>query len=158
MRKNISSWFAHSIAFVAAFQSLLGCQILNLRQDAPQPVNETPGIQVSILPPMTVTPTPACLPVAGVDMEITPLSSDSVHIEVTGLSPHEQVMIIIFSEPIEDRTFRIEETPVEVADENGKFESTQKGLVDFNTGAPVKDWQIQIIHSKGVACASVSLP
>ncbi|MCC6298267.1 MAG: hypothetical protein IT314_03135 [Anaerolineales bacterium] len=158
MRKNIVSWFAHSIALIIAFQSLFGCQVFNLKQDVPQSVSVTPDIQISILPPMTMMPTPACVSVAGVDMEVIPLSSKSAHIEVTGLSPHEQVLIVIFSEPIAGRTFRIEETPVEVADENGKFESTQEGLVDFSTGAPVKDWQIQIIHSKGVACASVILP
>ncbi len=155
-RKVGVSTLATASLYLAVITSLLGCQPVALGQDAATPTFSAPGVQKTILPPMTMTPTPECLPVPGVDLDVAPLSANAVRIKITGLNSNEHVTLVFYSEA-PGQSVRIENGPIKVMSENGSLEYTQGNLVDLTPGSP-EDWQIQVIHSRGVACTIISLP
>ena len=114
------------------------------------------SVQVSTALPLTETSTPACMEVLGIDIEVVPISANGVTLKVTGLTPKEPVRIVLYSE-FKGQGRRIECCPEETANENGDYEFTT-GLKSENHDVEFKDWHVQIVHSKGVACTSFTLP
>jgi len=156
-RKANVSRLAQASIYVAIIASLLGCQPTTPGGGATTPTFSTPVVEKTILPPMTMTPTPECMPVIGVNLDVVPLSTSAVRVKITGLNPNEQVTFVFYSE-VAGQTFRIESSHLEGAGENGSLEYIRDGLVDRTSGVPFKDWRVQVIHSRGVACATASLP
>lgn len=142
--------------YIAIIASLIGCQPLTLSRNTVTPVASTPQIQVTLLPPTTIEPTPECMPVPSIDIDVVLLSSNSIHVKVTGLKPGENVKFVFYSE-VTGQTFKIESSPLEGADNNGSIEFVEDGL-DQISGGKFKEWQLQVIHSNGVACADFDLP
>ncbi len=104
------------------------------------------------------TPTPAtCTPLpAGMTMSVKPVSATSVQVEIKGLQPGETLIFIANAETSGYRN-RNEDRPVAGADLNGRFVYEIRGLRPL-PGSTTNQWQIQVIHSRGVACADVTLP
>ncbi len=142
---------------MAVIAGLLACQPVALGQDTPAPIASTPDVRVATGPPVTMTPTPTCMSVSGVNLDAVLLSTTAVRVNVTGLNPNERPTFVFYSE-VPGQTFRIESRPLEGAHEDGGLEHTQDGLVDRTSGVSFKDWHIQVIHSRGVACTTISLP
>ncbi|HYQ55943.1 MAG TPA: hypothetical protein VEP89_01265 [Draconibacterium sp.] len=136
--------------------SLIGCQPLTLSQDATVPSDSTPQVKDTILPPKTIEPLPRCIQVPGIKIGVVILSSGSVKVEVTGLVPDEEVTYIFYSEAA-NQTFKIESSPLEGADSNGSIEFIEEELNKISGGL-FKEWHVQVIHSKGVACVDFDLP
>jgi hypothetical protein len=87
---------------------------------------------------------------------VRPLSPTSVQIEIKGLEPGEKLIFIAHAESSGHRT-RIEGLPVAGADSDGHF-VYQIGGLRLLPGSTRNQWQMQIIHSRGVACTDVILP
>jgi len=152
---NVSRLVSATI-YVSILASLVGCQPLTLSRSTATPIASPPYIQVTLLPPMTIVPTPMCMPVPGVNLDVVPLSSSSIRVKVTGLKPGEHVTFVFYSEAA-GQTFKIESNPLEDADDNGSIEYIEGGL-DRISGGQFKEWQVQVIHSSGIACATLGLP
>jgi len=153
---NVSRLAKASI-YIAVIASLLACQPVPLGQDPTAPIASTPDVRVATRPFMTMTPTPTCMSVPGVNLDAVLLSTSAVRVKITGLNPNERPTFVFYSE-VPGQTFRIESSPFEGAHEDGGLEYTQDGLVDRTSGVSFKDWHIQVAHSRGVACTTISLP
>ncbi len=118
----------------------------------------TPAVTVQVVTTAEPTPTPATctsLP-AGMTLSVKPLSPTSVEVEIKGLEPGEKLIFIAHAETSGYRT-RIEGLPVAGAEANGHFVYQIPGLGPL-PGSTRNQWQIQVIHSRGVACVDVTLP
>lgn len=153
---NISRLVREGIYFFIIV-SLFSCQpTTTLNQGTAIPIASPPRVQVTLLPPMTIEPTPVCIQILGVNLDVVPLSSNSIRVKITGLKPSEHVTFVFYSE-LAEQTFKIESSPLEGADNNGSIEYIEGGL-DKASEAHFKEWKIQVIHSRGVACATINLP
>lgn len=122
----------------------------------------TPPVQVDtqILPPMTPTATPQCAALPeGMTLIVTPVSSSPapmVQIEVTGLQPGEQLNLVFYTDVAGQNSTRIEEFPAQPAGPDGHF--VMRDQLAPPPGSATTHWQIQIVHSRGVACTEITLP
>jgi hypothetical protein len=89
-------------------------------------------------------------------LSVRPLSPTSVEVEIKGLEPGEKLIFIAHAETSRYRS-RIEGLPVAGADADGHFVTQIAGLGPL-PGSTRNQWQIQVIHSRGVACTDVTLP
>jgi hypothetical protein len=118
----------------------------------------TVAVTVQIVTAPEPTPTPATctsLP-AGMTLSVKPVSATSVQVEIKGLEPGEKLIFIAHAETSGYRS-RIEGLPVAGADSDGHFVYQMGGLGPL-PGSTRNQWQIQIIHARGVACTDVTLP
>ncbi len=118
----------------------------------------SPAVTVQVLRTVEPSPTPApCTPLpAGMSLSVKPLSPTYVQVEIKGLEPGEKLIFIAHAETSGHRT-RSEGLPVAGADSDGHFVYQIGGLGPL-PGSTRNQWQIQVIHSRGVACADVTLP
>ena len=145
------SKFAKILLFLIVISSLVGCRPLDTVL-----TSTTPLVEVQILTPslLTETPIPACVFLPDVELSVSILSENSVHIRITGLMPNETVHAI-FNSSIKGQT---RETIVSgPADEKGIFEDSV-GLRGHEIDVEFKDWQIRIVHSRGSTCTEIVLP
>jgi hypothetical protein len=145
-----------AIVYLAIVASLAGCGQGISSGDAAAPITSTPPqVEVTILPPMTEAPLRECMPYPGVNLEALSTTPGEINVKITGLEPNERVTFVFYSEAA-GQTFKIESNPLEGADSNGSLEYVES-LGRISEG-PLKKWQVQVIHSRGVACTMVSLP
>ncbi len=114
--------------------------------------------QVTVATSLRPTPTLAIctsLP-TGMTLLAKPVSTDTVTLEITGLKPGENLVLVFHAENAE-YSHRIEERPVQPVGPDGSFAYTTQGLQPLR-GSTVNHWEIQVVHSRGVACADVTLP
>ena len=156
LKKANASTLIKANIYVVLIASLVSCQPIILSRGTVTPSASTPDVQVTLLPPMTIAPTRACMSVPGIKLDAVPLSSSSIRAKITGLNPNEHVIFVFYSE-MAGQTFKIESSPPEGADENGSIEYTEGGL-DQTSGVHFKEWQVQVIHSRGVTCTTISIP
>lgn len=162
MRKSSSilirkvSRLTKTIIYLAIIASLAGCGQNIVSRDAAVPITSTPPqVEVTILPPMTEVPLRECMPYPGVNLEALSTTPGEINVKITGLEPNERVTFVFYSEA-DGQTFKIESNPLEGADSNGNLEYLES-LVRISEG-PLKKWQVQVIHSRGIACTTISLP
>ena len=138
--------------FLVTIALLSGCQGNDI------PVTSTVVVEVSTetyLP--TDTPVPDCVALPDVHLEVKVLSENSTQIKVTGLQPKEAIYTIFSSEAEDKSQTRIECCPGETADQDGIYESSMV-LRAKNKPTGFKNWKVQVIHSRGAACAEFVLP
>ncbi len=113
-----------------------------------------PSVAVDILPaPTKAPPLPACLEVEGVRLDVKISTGGETRLAASGLNPAEKLTVVFYAES-EGRTFKIESSPV--ASPEGTVEYVENlGKV---AGGFFKNWQVQVVHARGVACTQVSLP
>jgi hypothetical protein len=143
--------FAKIFLCLAVVILLFGCQPLDSVS-----TSTTPHVEVQILTPslLTETPIPACVFLAGVELSVSLLSENSVHIKITGLIPNEAVQAILSSQ-IKGQEREI--TISGVSDEKGVFEDSV-GLRSQTIDTEFKDWQLRVVHSRGSTCTEFALP
>jgi hypothetical protein len=138
-----------------AIAGLTSCQAVGLPSATSEDIS-TPEVFLTVGPPKTPSPTPICLPVVGVSLEVAPVASAVAEVTISGLVPYEFITIVFYSEGT-GWTVRIE-TQMTVSD-NGELEFVQDGLdKEAIAGIPSRDWKVQVIHARGVACAEIHLP
>ncbi len=122
----------------------------------------SPPIAVGItVEPFRLTPTatPECTALPqGMTVSITPLpfaSTPTVSVEVGGLLPGETIALV-FEARDAQHSRRIEELPSQPIGADGRY--TTKARLDHLPDATSTQWQIQIIHARGVACTEITLP
>ncbi len=118
-----------------------------------------PTVWVTVEAPLmqTLTPTPECLPVPGVSIEIHPIDASSVGLIAKGLQPGEKPHIV-YSASGNGHTTRVEAGPfAQGADPQGAFSIRLSGMSPVG-GQLDSTWDIRFIHARGVACAEVTLP
>ncbi len=141
--------FAEIFLFLAVVSLLFGCQVPEAT-----PASPTPVVELQILEPVTETPVPACVFLSDVELTVSLLSANSVHLRITGLVPNETVHAIFDSEI---KGQKRETTIIGPADENGVF-TESVGLRGHEINTEFKDWQIRVVHSRGSTCTNISLP
>lgn len=148
--------FAKAIIYLAVVASLAGCGQNISSRDADASITSTPPhVEVTILSPMTEAPLRECAPYPGVNLEALSTTAGEINVKITGIEPNERVTFVFYSEAA-GQTFKIESNPLEGADSNGSLEYIEHlGQISEST---LKKWQVQVIHSRGVACATVNLP
>lgn len=135
-------------AWMAALMGLLLTGWLAACQPTP-----TPEVTVEFLLPLTQPLPLDCLETANVSLEVQTSPEGEVRLTVSGLMPSEQVTLVLYAEA-EGRAFKIETSPVASAE--GRIEYVEKlGAVG---GGVFKNWQVQVRHAGGVACATITLP
>ena len=103
------------------------------------------------------TATPDCQPTAGVMVDIQRASDSKLILQISGLQPGE-VPYIIYSTSSGGASRMIASGyAVTGADANGKFITDQGGLLPLE-GQTSAVWDIRLIHSRGVECATITLP
>ncbi|MDL1896054.1 hypothetical protein FBQ82_07265 [Anaerolineae bacterium CFX7] len=90
-------------------------------------------------------------------MSVKPTSSTSAKVELQGLEPGETVTLIFKAEVPGHHFSQTEEQPVQQADVNGHYAYEVLGLRPL-PGSTVNQWQVQVVHKRGVACSQVILP
>ena len=123
----------------------------------PQAPAEGPVVLVSTGTFDVPTATPDCLHAAGVTLDVQRLGDSKVTLQISGLQP-EEVPYIIYSTFSGGASRMIGSGySVTSADANGKFATEQGGLIPPE-GQTSAIWEIRLIHSRGVECATITLP
>lgn len=145
------SRFAEAIIYLTVATFLFGCQSISTATNS-----TTPIVEVQILTPsfLTETPVPACVFLSDVELSVSILAENSIHIRITGLMPNETVHAI-FNSSIKGQTREIIVSGL--ADEKGVFEDSV-GLRGNEIDGEFKDWQIRVVHSRGSTCTEIALP
>ncbi len=116
------------------------------------PPNQTTVEAVAVSPDPSSTPA-ICTPLPdGMDFTTTLSSDTAVTIEITGLQPNEEIKVIYYLTGINEY-HRVEGDAV--ADVDGRYTETEN--LRLSDKEP-NTYQIQIIHSRGVACTEIALP
>jgi hypothetical protein len=125
--------------------------------EAPVLVTEVPVEEPFVEP----TGTPDCQPGPGVTLEVRRIDPNSVWVHASGLQPGE-IPRIIYSASAQGEGMYGEEGDFRVgADEQGEFSIDLSGLELGRMsleGPYTAAWDIRLIHARGVACASITLP
>ncbi len=110
-----------------------------------------------IAPPVEPTSTPDCLHADGVTLNVRRISDSSVELQVSGLEPGEMPFI----------TYSTSDSGSSVRGEAGNFAQGANAKGEFIyklgglnplTGQTSATWDIRLIHSRGVECATITLP
>ncbi len=137
---------------------LVACQPASGAVAYDQPTSPTPPVAVTrvVLTTPEPTPTPAvCTPLPDdMNLQVKPISSTAVSIEIEGLQPGEKLVLICKTETAQ-RRHKIEERPLRPVGPDGRF-VFREGLLPL-PGSTTNRWEIQIVHARGVACAEVTL-
>ena len=101
------------------------------------------------------SPTPAvCTPLPeGMTLTIKPASENAITLELTGLQPGEKPHFI-FTQEKSDDMFQMEEYDMRPVGEAGLFTHTMRLSSPFDS----PDWQIKVLHARGVVCMEITLP
>ena len=117
-----------------------------------------PAVTVQILPPITPTATPDCLPVSDVAINIQRVSDTTAILHATGLQPGE-IPSVFYSTSINGVDAKRGEAWgfANGADEHGEF-SLQLTSLQPLEGQTKATWDIRLVHAHGVACAEITMP
>lgn len=102
------------------------------------------------------TATPDCLHAEGVTLEIRRISDTKVTLLISGLQPGEAPYITYYASQGGSSRGGASGFSVKGADAQGKF-SADLGLLPPD-GYASAIWDIRVIHSRGLECATVTLP
>jgi hypothetical protein len=147
---TVNRWVGFAIA-------LLSGACLVQTTATPTPIIEIP-LEVPYVEP---TGTPGCQPVLEVTLEVRRTDTRSVWLQASGLQPGERPRIIYGASAKGEEVYgEMGEFRVG-ADERGEFTYALNGL-ELGTmaldGPYTATWDIRLIHARGVACASITLP
>ena len=97
-----------------------------------------------------------CQPSPGVTLETRRVSDSMVEMHASGLEPGE-LPFVIYSTFSNTGGTMVELNYTRGADENGEFSFDLSELMPHK-GQTSTTWDIRLIHSRGVACATITLP
>jgi hypothetical protein len=126
-------------------------------------VSEPPSMEdvtVKIATPgLTLTPVVCDSLPEGMNLSVTALSSTEVLVQISGLQEEEWITLIYERDLVSDQRLkgRTEFHPSQPIKEDGFFEDFVGGLTSLPGVSPNR-WQVQVVHSRGVACQIITLP
>jgi hypothetical protein len=120
------------------------------QQPTPFVVIDTTGPEPTPTPPVCTA-----LPV-GMSLIIEPISPSEVRLSGEGFQPGEPLTIVMTSEDRQHRG-RIEFFPAEPVGADGHFTIIVDNVHRVR-GATTNVWQVALIHARGAACQTVTLP
>jgi hypothetical protein len=135
----------------------VGCQ--NTAADSSTPAQtstpDSPVITKTISDEIIPSPTPfTCTPLPeGMTLDLNPVSSTLVEIVAQGLQPGEEITVVFTAKSpghgkmIEDRGILI--------GSDGRYSSQE--ILNPIPRSDENHWEVSVIHSRGVACAEVTL-
>jgi hypothetical protein len=118
---------------------------------------EIPVVEVSTGMYEIPTATPDCQHADGVTLDIQRVSHKGVILHISGLQPGEVPYIIYSTSSADASTMMTSGYAVTGADANGEFTTDSPGLIPLK-GQTSAIWDIRLIHSRGVECATITLP
>jgi hypothetical protein len=118
---------------------------------------EIPVVEVSTGTFEVPTATPDCQPANGVTMDIQRLSDSKLTLRISGLQPGEIPYIIYSTASARASRMITSGYAVTGASADGKFTIDQAGLIPPE-GETSATWDIRLIHSRGVECATITMP
>ena len=124
----------------------------------PQARTEMPVVVVSTGTFVVPTATADCQHAQGVTLDVQRVSDSKVTLHISGLQPGE-IPYIIYSTSLSgvgDKMFTSGNF-VNGADARGEFSTEQEGLMPLE-GQTSAIWDIRLIHSRGIECATITLP
>lgn len=124
---------------------LVGCSLVPNEIPAESPPEPKPT-------PVLCTPLPDEM-----TFQVTPFSSTSAEIVMTGLQAGE-IPIIIVEAMVPGGGTRLEITPGQPVDVTGQFNVLVSGISLPQGVGPSPEWSVLVIHAQGVACATLTLP
>ena len=116
-----------------------------------------PDVEVRIEAPQPSPTLPACtaLPL-GRSLTIEPISASAVRLSGEGFEPGEKLIVVLTSE-YRQRRRETRFFPAEPVAADGRFTITVGHLYPV-PGATTNTWQVILIHARGAACQTVTLP
>lgn len=111
---------------------------------------------------IVTTPVPSSTPVSctplleGMTLQVDPVSSVEVQVELEGLQSEEQLIFLFTTEVSGRGGAEIEFRPLEMVDASGHYSYSQR--LRPIPGSITNHWEIKVIHARGVACTEVTLP
>ena len=141
-------------------KSLLFCRILLLWLCAcsiPPAIDQTGMVTPRVEPPTIPTATPDCQPAAGVTLQVWRGDDTKVMLRATGLQPGENPFVFYSTATVAGGMRGESSNFAKGADEHGEFTIDLPGLQPVQGQSKVT-WDIRLIHRRGVACASITLP
>lgn len=112
-----------------------------------------------VVPGPTPTPVVCTSLPQGMNLQVIALSSTEVLVQMSGLQKGE-LITLIYERDLQDwqrLKDRLEFSPSQPIGEDGYFEDKGTGLAPLPGVSPNR-WQIQVVHSRGVACQTILLP
>lgn len=103
------------------------------------------------------TATPDCQPANGVTLEVRRIRATTVELHASGLQPGEKPSVIYSTSSDRASTWGEMYDSAEGADQRGEFSMDLPGLIPLE-GQSSSTWDIRFIHSRGVECATITLP
>ena len=134
---------------------LTSCSLTGLALPDRQQTGEAPMV-TSLQEVGEATPIPECSPLpAEMTIHLSRVLAGEVQIEMTALTPGDTPVVFVYI-AAEDLEARLTAYPRDPAGEDGSFVYILKGLSQYleNTG----EMSVRVIHSRGVACAELSIP
>ena len=134
---------------------LTSCSLTGLALPDRQQTGEAPMV-TSLQEAGEATPMPECSPLpAGMTIHLSRVSPGAILIEMAGLTPGETPVVFVYI-AAEDLEARLTAYPRDPAGEDSSFVYTMRGLSQYleKTG----EMSVRVIHSRGVACAELSIP
>jgi hypothetical protein len=107
------------------------------------------------------TGTPGCQPSPGMTLEVRRIDPNSVWVHASGLQPGEIPRVIYGASARDESMYGDAGEFREGADEQGEFSIDLNGLELGSMsleGPYTATWDIRLIHARGVACGTITLP
>lgn len=139
---------------------LAGCQPASatspLNPSAPKVTPEVTVVRSVVTTGPSPTPV-VCTPLPdGMTIQVKPESETSVLVELAGLQPGER-LVFIYTTEIPGQHLREYVSPATATvGLDGHYAERESDMVPIPGSA--NQWQVKVIHARGVACAEVTLP
>ena len=134
---------------------LVASLVTACRSTAAQP--GMPDVEVRIEAPQPTPTLPACTALPpGTSLTIEPVSASAVRLSGEGFEPGEKLIVVLTSE-YRQRRRETRFFPAEPVAADGRFTITVGHLCPV-PGAATNTWQVILIHARGAACQTVTLP
>ncbi len=92
-----------------------------------------------------------------VTLTVSPVGRTSARVELRGLRSGEKLTIHFFAQSDKQHPRQVTVYPSEGADQNGVF-IVQEDSLRPSPDVATNLWTVKVVHSRGVACAEVTLP
>jgi hypothetical protein len=124
----------------------------------PVTITEVPVVEEPIEYTFTApSATPDCRHASAVTLEIVRISNSTVELQVSGLQPGEKPSVLYSTSSNTSSSIGEMGDFAKGADENGEISIYLPGLIPLDEQIN-STWDIRVIHTRGVECATITLP
>lgn len=131
--------------------------VLRVRSDAPNRCNaevlpETNAVISSFR--VLCTPLPS-----NMNVRVVATSRTSARVEIEGLPPDEQPWLVFRAESVDHgEKVKIERPLLHPVGPDGRYVYEETGLYAPDSSMEENQWEIRVVHARGIACTEVTLP